>query len=494
MSNYLIELSCIHIALMLGYWLFLRNERQYSKMRFYLIATTLFALTIPLIKLPTIFFSGQEPIGTATVEVTQLEAIAVAPATDNYNLLIWMYVAISAFFLTKFLSNVFHLIDVARKSNREKFNEVNIRKVRNIKGSFTFFNWIFLSDEIGKNLKDYDLIVKHEKAHASLGHSYDIVFFELFKVCFWWIPSAWFINREIRKIHEYQADAYALKSCNVGRYSSILIRSALKSSGLTLASSFHNSFIMKRLSAMQLPARNVSLWKLGTLSALCATLFLGFACREEPTQEVIENGNLEGDVYVVVESLPEFEGGMDALNTYVTGDLKYPRQARRLGVEGRVEVQFVVEKDGSLSGVKAVKGIGAGCDAEAVRIVQNAPPFKPGMQQGKPVRVQMEMPIIFKLDKAGEATNPQDKTVVGDLQTRNNQFKVDGNYTNGVWSGTVYDEEGDGLPGVNIIVTGTTTGTVSGMDGTFKIRADESQNLNFSFVGYESVRLEGKRR
>src|SRR5690606_7986496 len=130
------------------------------------------------------------------------------------------------------------------------------------------------------------------------------------------------------------------------------------------------------------------------------------------------------------------------LNTYVTGDLKYPRQARRLGVEGRVEVQFVVEKDGSLSGVKAVKGIGAGCDAEAVRIVQNAPPFKPGMQQGKPVRVQMEMPIIFKLDKAGEATNPQDKTVVGDLQTRNNQFKVDGNYTNGVWSGTVYDEEG----------------------------------------------------
>lgn len=498
MSNYLIELSAIHMALVLGYWFFLRNERQYSKMRFYLIAATLFALTIPLIKLPTLFSNGKEPFGTAAVEVTRLEAVAVAPAADSYSPLLWIYAAVSLFFLIKFLNNVLHLIHLAHKSSRERFNEMDIRKVRNIKGSFTFFNWIFLSDEIGKDLQDYDLIVKHEKAHASLGHSYDIIFFELFKVCFWWIPSAWFINKEIRKIHEYQADAHALRSCNVDRYSSILIRSALKSNGLRLASSFHGSFILKRLAAMQLPARNVSFWKFGTLAALCAILLIGFACTEESTQEIKDNGsqssNPEGDVYVVVESLPEFDGGMDALNAYVAGELKYPGQARRMGIEGQVDVQFVVEKDGSLSGVKAVKGIGAGCDAEAVRIVQNAPRFKPGTQRGKPVRVQMEMPIIFKLDKAGEAVNPQDKTVIGDLQTRNSQFKVDGNYVNGEWSGTVYDEGGDGLPGVNIIVTGTSTGTVSGMDGTFRIKADESRGLTFSFVGYESVRLQGKGR
>ena len=497
MSNYLIELSCIHMALALGYWFFLRNERQYAKMRFYLIAATLFALAIPLVKLPAMFFNGQEPGSTVSVQVMQLDAVAVAPATNNYNFLIWIYAAVSAFLLIKFLGNILHLMQVAHLSHREKYNDTDIRKVRNIKGSFTFFNWIFLSDEITRNPRDYDLIVNHEKAHAALGHSYDIIFFELFKVCFWWIPSAWFINREIRKIHEYQADAYALRSCNAERYSSILIRSALKSNGLSLASSFHGSFILKRLAAMQLPDRNVSLWKFGTLSALCALLFVGFACSEESTEiknNDDQSSNPEEEIYVIVESLPGFEGGMEALNAYVASELKYPKQARMLGVEGRVDVQFVVEKDGSLSDVKAVKGIGAGCDAEAVRVVQNAPPFKPGTQQGKPVRVQMEMPIIFKLDKAGEATSPQDKTMVGDLQTRNSQFRVDGNYANGEWSGTVYDEAGDGLPGVNIIVTGTTSGTVSDADGHFQIKAQESQVLTLSFVGYESVKLEGKKQ
>lgn len=501
MSNYLIELSGIHIILMLGYWFFLRNERQYAKMRFYLIGATALALAIPLIKLQKLSFGGDET--TALAQVAPLEAIAISPAADaswKYDLLIWIYLGVSTVLLIKFLGSVFHLINLERKSRREQINGLDIRIAPDIKRSFTFFNWIFLGDEIDKNHKDFDVIVRHERAHASLGHSYDIVFFELFKVCFWCVPTAWFINKEIRKIHEYQADACALESCDVERYSSAVIRSTLKSHGLGLASSFHGSFILKRLMAMQQPARNLRPWKLVTLSALCLTLFVVFACREEPTQNIAENNSqisdLAGDVYVVVESLPEFEGGIDALNAYVISELKYPQQARRMGIEGRVDVQFVVEKDGSLSEVKAVKGIGAGCDAEAVRIVQNAPPFKPATQRGKPVRVRMEMPILFQLDKsdAGEAINLEDKTAVGDLQPRNSQFRAEGKYANGEWTGTVYDEEGNGLPGVNIVVAGTATGTVSGLNGSFKIKANESQVLNLSFVGYESVRLGGKQK
>src|SRR5690606_30298921 len=138
----------------------------------------------------------------------------------------------------------------------------------------------------------------------------------------------------------------------------------------------------------------------------------------------------------------EFKGGLEALNAYVIGELKYPSQARKMGIEGRVDVQFIVEKDGSVSDVKAVKGIGAGCDTEAVRVIQNAPPFQPGTQQGKPVRVQMILPILFQLDKS-EAVSSPDKSVIGGLQTRNNQFKVEGEYASGEWAGTVYDEEGN---------------------------------------------------
>jgi TonB family protein len=197
-----------------------------------------------------------------------------------------------------------------------------------------------------------------------------------------------------------------------------------------------------------------------------------------------------------VESLPAFEGGMDAFYRYVANEIKYPLLARKTGVEGRVDVQFVVEKDGSLSDVKAINGIGAGCDAEAVRVVQNAPRFMPGTQQGKPVRVQMVMPIIFKLneDKINAGKSTQGMVIVEEVQSINRKFKVEVRYGDGEWSGTVYDEEGNRLPGVNILVAGTTTGTVSDLDGSFKLKAKEENDLYLSFIGYETVRVEGREK
>ena len=502
MSNYLLELSVIHVALILGYWCFLRKERQYAKMRFYLIGSTLLALTIPLLKLPKLSFNSKEPIVAEPVEAIPPDAMTITPTADmptwNYDFLIWIYIAISVFFLFKFINSVLHLIYLERRSSYEKFNDLYVRKVDDIRGSFTFFNWIFLSEEINKNQRDYDVILKHEKAHVSLGHTYDLMLFELFKVCFWWLPTAWFINKEIRKIHEYQSDAYALKSCTVDQYSSILISSTLKSNGLSLASSFHDGLILKRLIAMKQQSKKVSPWKLVALSALSALLFIVFACSEEKNEgpyPVSDNSEMQADIFTIVEEVPEFKGGMDAFYNYVEKEAKYPSQAQRLGVEGHVFVQFVVDKDGSLTDVKVIKGIGAGCSNEAVRVVRNAAPFNPGKQRGKPVRVRMVMPITFTLreGKVGEDGVIQGRIVAAEAKIIGAKLKVEVSYANGEWYGTVYDdEEGKGLPGASIVVAGTTTGTVSDLDGTFRVKANESSDLHISFVGYESVRLEGK--
>ncbi|MBN8576944.1 MAG: TonB family protein [Cyclobacteriaceae bacterium] len=102
-------------------------------------------------------------------------------------------------------------------------------------------------------------------------------------------------------------------------------------------------------------------------------------------------------IFSVVEETAEPKGGMPAFYKYVGEKMKYPAQARRMGVEGRVFVEFVVNRDGSIVDVKSIKGIGAGCDEEAVRVVQSAPAWKPGKQRGKPVRQKMVIPIIFKL-------------------------------------------------------------------------------------------------
>ncbi len=102
-------------------------------------------------------------------------------------------------------------------------------------------------------------------------------------------------------------------------------------------------------------------------------------------------------IFSVVEETATPKGGMPAFYKFVSEKIKYPAQARRMGVEGRVFVEFVVNRDGTIVDVRSIKGIGAGCDEEAVRIVQSAPAWKPGKQRGKPVRQKMVIPIIFKL-------------------------------------------------------------------------------------------------
>lgn len=106
------------------------------------------------------------------------------------------------------------------------------------------------------------------------------------------------------------------------------------------------------------------------------------------------------EVFLVVEESAAPKGGMSAFYEYVGKKMqgKYPAQARRMGIEGRVFVEFVVNRDGSIQDVKAIKGIGAGCDELAVKVVQEAPNWNPGKQRGKPVRQKMVLPIVFKLN------------------------------------------------------------------------------------------------
>jgi periplasmic protein TonB len=102
-------------------------------------------------------------------------------------------------------------------------------------------------------------------------------------------------------------------------------------------------------------------------------------------------------IFTIVEDNAAFPGGRQAYIKYLKKNLKYPNQARRMGIEGKVYVQFIIDKKGKISEVKAVKGIGAGCDEEAVRVIRNSPNWSPGKQRGRPVKQRMIIPIVFKL-------------------------------------------------------------------------------------------------
>ena len=108
--------------------------------------------------------------------------------------------------------------------------------------------------------------------------------------------------------------------------------------------------------------------------------------------------SLEPDVFDgVVETMPSFPGGMSAFYAFVSDNLKYPRQAKKDNTSGRVFMQFIIDTDGSLIEVKAIKGIGSGCDVEAVRVIEMSPNWNPGKQRGRTVKVRMVLPIQFSL-------------------------------------------------------------------------------------------------
>lgn len=133
------------------------------------------------------------------------------------------------------------------------------------------------------------------------------------------------------------------------------------------------------------------------LLLLSAILLTNMAfCQEEKKVSV------DDEVFVVVEVQPEFPGGLDSMYAFIQKKLIYPEKAKAEGIEGRVFITFTIEKDGSVSNVKILRGIGGGCDEAAKEVVEKMPKWKPGTQRGKPVRVQFNLPIKFELEKDKE--------------------------------------------------------------------------------------------
>ena len=134
---------------------------------------------------------------------------------------------------------------------------------------------------------------------------------------------------------------------------------------------------------------------------------------EDIDVKVTKVGCVDNDtVYQIVEEIPQFPGGENALMEYVSKNVVYPEEAKEKEIQGRVFISFVVEKDGSIGEVKVLRGIGGGCDEEAARVISSMPKWKPGKQKGEFVRVSYQIPIMFKLGQTNDEYKTTVKTVI----------------------------------------------------------------------------------
>ncbi|MBR5911171.1 MAG: M56 family metallopeptidase [Bacteroidales bacterium] len=143
-----------------------------------------------------------------------------------------------------------------------------------------------------------------------------------------------------------------------------------------------------------------------------------FTLSEHLFEQLLDIATSEEDtVFQIVSEMPEFPGGVEAMMNYIAENVKYPEKAKEKGISGRVFVGFIVEKDGSVTSAKVLRGIGGDCDEEAARVISSMPKWKPGKQKGEPVRVSYQIPINFKLNddtptksvKKTEANKPEMK-------------------------------------------------------------------------------------
>jgi TonB family protein len=233
-----------------------------------------------------------------------------------------------------------------------------------------------------------------------------------------------------------------------------------------------------------------------------------------PPPPPTESDSAEEDYFVVVEEMPELIGGMETLQK----NIRYPQMARRAGIEGRVYVQFVITEEGDVDDARVIRGIGGGADEEALRVVEQAK-FTPGMQRGRPVRVQYSLPVVFRLHDSDatdgltaegmEGVNSLDQiTVTGynentgssassiEPEVIGRNMTVRFNRNGSTITGTVTDgTTGQPLAGANIVLEGLegfNKGAATNMDGEFTLSnvTPEATHVNVSFVGYRSHKIE----
>lgn len=410
--NYLVEANVSLLVLLISYKLLFHQETNFSFQRYFLLSGILFSLLIPLFH----FSYGQSTSLPSlssvlpSVFLPEVEYSATRGSSPISNMVWWIYLTGVVIFSAVFLIRIFKLIKLIQSATLVTVDNFKIIESGNYTGTFSFFHYIFIGGSEHISPSERKQIVEHEQVHAKKMHSVDILLLNLLSISFWFNPFILIYKNVFIQLHEFEADARAVKNHDVNTYCNLLARVALQSFGFSLASHFNNSLTVKRITMIKSIKRKISTWKLFLAASLFLCMFYLFACNEQgaekspvaartqPQSNKSAKVSSNDQVYLVVEEPPTYPGGFDEMNDYLQENIKYPKAAADQELEGTVFVSFIVEKDGTISEASVMKGFHVECDLEALKVVESFAPWNPGKQSGDAVRVKFVLPIKFKLE------------------------------------------------------------------------------------------------
>jgi TonB family protein len=299
---------------------------------------------------------------------------------------------------------------------------------------FSFFKLVFINED-AIPAGSLPTILEHERIHIRQNHTLDMILLELAAILQWFNPVIWLAGREMRILHEYLADEGVLKTgISRSRYQQMILDETMGIPVNGLTNNFNVSILKKRIVMMTkvksgkwarsklvfiLPALLIVWFMLTaksfsnivkeriennpTLRSVQSDMIPDTTVKNAPGKPnndkfapVMEDNRL---VYNRPDVQPEYKGGDEARIKFLVSNIKYPEDAVKAGIHGTVFVNFIVEKDGKITHVKILRGIGKSCDEEALRVIKMMPRWIPGKVKGENVATAFVLPIRFAFDQ-----------------------------------------------------------------------------------------------
>ena len=397
-------------------------------------------LTVPLQTIQGIFVEQADGIFWDTMfwvrpqvdETGNMQAINWCPIALGY-----VYLAGGLFVLCRILLSFYRMFQLIRNGKRRSYGKYKLIVVSEPISSFCWGKYIVVS------VSDYsqqstDGILLHETMHLRYRHTLDLLCMQCLLILYWFNPAIWLLKRELQEVHEFEADNGVLNTgIDATRYQLLLVKKAVGTRLYSMANGFNHSKLKKRITMMlkekSSPWARLKYLYVLPVAAIAVTAF----ARPEVSDKVEKISSVKvndlaaivetkvaesaGDttkpadvkyvpaevrkrlkgtlVFEVAEEMPEFPGGgMSAFMDYIKTNMRYPASAKENGTQGRVTVQFVVDEDGSIKDSKVLRSVDKDMDAEALRLINTMPKWKPGRQKGQPVAVKFTVPVMFRLD------------------------------------------------------------------------------------------------
>lgn len=458
---YSIKVAICLAAFYLFYKLLLSRDTFHAFNRATLLLLMLLSLMLPFVNIsvdePTVAYDGMVQIE----QLLAMGVVDDGPVPSGPTLiqvLFALYIIGVALFLVGEICSLVRLHRlISGKYSVTTADGIKIVVIDDDVAPFSWFNNIVISRSDYESGRSEILI--HEKAHIARRHSLDIMLCNMLLIFQWFNPAAWLLRRELQNIHEYEADEAVIQSgADASEYQLLLIRKAVGERLFSMANNLNHNSLKKRITMMLIKKSNP--WnhaKILLTVPVAAVAVVAFATpkAESLSKEIEHDSNAlvnsvvrsmpgtaehlamstgeagaagmsaeaaapetaaadslrgrvagvsagnskdDGRVFDVVEEQPRYPGGTNALMTYLRDNIKYPAEAAKAGIQGKVIVQFVIGKDGTVRDVKPIRNISPELDAEAVRVVAAMPKWVPGYQRGEAVNVRYTLPVNFRMD------------------------------------------------------------------------------------------------